>query len=245
MPLGFGERTYQQWMNAGDLRSFRVTVQETDLLILTSEDLSEIATQQVQHCRGQIEAYVARHPDFQTSFEPLDVDDQAPPVIHKMASAARLAGVGPFAAVAGAVAEFVGHALLIHSDEVIVENGGDVFVASRCDRIFGIYAGESPLTGKLGLRIKASQMPCGVCTSSGVVGPSISYGRADAAIVIAKSTILADACATALGNVVKSADDIAMGIDFIKDIQGVDGAVAIMGGNIGAWGGFEFVKTAR
>jgi uncharacterized protein len=243
MPKGFGERTYQQWMDADYLCSFRVTVRETVLLILAREDLSEIATQQVHHCRGQIEAYIARYPDFQASFEPLDVDNQAPLIIYKMASASRLAGVGPFAAVAGAVAESVGHTLLAYSDEVIVENGGDVFIASHRDRTFGIYAGESPLTGKLGLRIKASQMPCGVCTSSGIVGPSTSYGRADAAIVIAKSTILADACATALGNVVKSIDDIAMGINFIKEIEGVDGAVVIVESNIGAWGDFEFVKT--
>lgn len=244
MPQGFGKRTYQEWMNVDDLCSFRVTIRETDLLILACEDLSEIATQQVQQCRDSIETYIARYPEFQTSFEPLNVEEQAPSIIRNMASAARLAGVGPFAAVAGAVAESVGQALLTHSDQVIVENGGDVFVAGHCDRTFGIYAGESPLTGKLGLRIKASQMPCGVCTSSGSVGPSISYGRADAAIVIAKSTILADACATALGNVVKSGDDIAMGINFIKDIQGVDGAVVIVKDNIGAWGNFEFVKTA-
>lgn len=227
-----------------DLSSFRVTVKETDLLVLASTDLSERATAEVLNARAQIETYVAGHPEFQRSFEPVEVDPQAPTIIQKMASAAKLAGVGPFAAVAGAIAEAVGQALLRDTDEVIVENGGDIFAASRRDRIFGIYAGESPLTGTLGLRITAVQMPCGVCTSSGSVGPSISYGRADAAIVIAKSAVLADACATALGNVVKRAEDIAMGINFIKEIPGIDGAVVIVESNIGAWGNFEFVKTA-
>ncbi len=244
MPQGFGARTYQNWMNIDDLCSFRVVVKETDLLILASSDLSERAGQQVLEARGQIEAYVAGHPDFQASLEPVGIDPQSPVIIQKMASAAKLAGVGPFAAVAGAVAEAVGQALLRHSEEVIVENGGDIFAASHRDRIFGIYAGESPLTGKLGLRIKASQMPCGVCTSSGSVGPSVSYGRADAAIVMAKSTMMADACATALGNIVKCAEDIAMGINFVKDIPGIEGAVVIVQSNIGAWGNFEFVKTA-
>ena len=244
MPQGFGPRTYQDWMTVDDLCSFRVVVKETELLILASADLSEQATHHVREVREQLETYVADHPEFQASFEPVDVDPQAPVIIRRMASAAKLAGVGPFAAVAGAVAESVGRALLSYSDEVIVENGGDIFTAGHQERIFGIYAGESPLTGKLGLRINAAQMPCGVCTSSGSVGPSVSYGRADAAIVIAKSTILADACATALGNIIQCVEDIAMGINFAKEIPGIDGAVVIVEGNIGAWGDFEFVKTA-
>jgi ApbE superfamily uncharacterized protein (UPF0280 family) len=126
---------------------------------------------------------------------------------------------------------------------VIVENGGDVFAASTRDRIFGIYAGKSSFTGTLGLKITASHMPCGVCTSSGSVGPSISYGRADAAIVISKSTLLADACATALGNKVTTHLDLQRGLDFVKNIEGVDGAVVILGNEIGAWGNVEFVKT--
>ncbi len=244
MPPGFGARSYQDWMNVDDLCSFRVAVNETDLLILASDDLSECATQQVVEVREQLETYIAGHPEFRTSFEPLDIDPQSPAIIQRMASAAQSIGVGPFAAVAGAVAESVGRALLHHSNEVVVENGGDIFAASHRYLTFGMYAGKSPLTGKLGLRIKASQMPCGVCTSSGSVGPSVSYGRADAAIVIAKSTILADACATALGNIVNCAGDIATGINFVKEIPGINGAVVIVQSNIGAWGNVEFVKTA-
>lgn len=245
MPQGFGTRAYQDWIDVHDLRAFRVAVQETKLLILASEDLREYATQQVQEARRQIETYIAEHPEFQASFEPIAVDPQAPEMVQKMASAAQVAGVGPFAAVAGAVAEHVGQALLAYSDDVIVENGGDVFVAGQRDRTFGLYAGQSPLTGKLGLRITAAQMPCGVCTSSGSVGPSVSYGRADAATVIAASTILADACATALGNLVTRADDVAMGINVVKKFPGIAGAVVIVERHVGAWGDVELVKTKQ
>jgi ApbE superfamily uncharacterized protein (UPF0280 family) len=244
MPKGFGERTYQQWIQVEDLCSFRVTVRETDLLVLALEDLSAVAMQSIKNYRTQIESYIKVHPKFRTSLQPLDVEAHAPPIIQEMISAAKRVEVGPFAAVAGAIAEYVGKDLLQFSPEIIVENGGDIFVTSKRSRVFGIYAGNSPLTGKIALKIEASQMPCGVCTSSGSVGHSLSFGRADAAIVIAKSTVFADACATALGNKVFRASDIPFGLKFAENTEGIDGAVIIVGEEIGAWGNVEFVKTA-
>lgn len=243
MPRGFGARTYQQWTQGGDLRACRVVVRETDLFILAQQDVTEQAEQSVRTYRAQIEAYIRRDPTFETSLMPIDVASDAAPIIHAMAKTARIANVGPFAAVAGAVAEFVGRDLLTFSSEIIVENGGDIFAASSRRRIFGIYAGHSPLTGKLALTIKPEQMPCGVCTSSGTVGHSLSFGKTDATIVIAKSAALADACATAIGNVVASADDIAKGLALAEQIPGIDGVVVIVGKAIGAWGNIQFVKT--
>lgn len=244
MPKGFGTRTYQHWIRADDLCSFRVVVRETELFILASEDLSELATQATLRCRSQIEAYSRRYPEFQTSFTPLAVEKQASSIIQEMASAAQGVGVGPFAAVAGSIAEYVGKALLECSAEVVVENGGDIFVASTSSRIFGIYAGNSVLTGKIGIRIETSQMPCGVCSSSGTVGHSTSFGHADAAVAIAQSTALADACATALGNRISTPSDIPDALAFAEGIDGVDGAVVILGDQIGAWGEVQFVKTS-
>lgn len=242
MPKGFGERTYQHWIRTDDLVSFRVTLQETDLFILALEDLSEAATRAAIRYRTQIEAYISTHPDFQTSLQPLEAEKNAPPIIQEMVSAAKCAEVGPFAAVAGAMAEYVGKELFSHSPEVIVENGGDIFVASNRSRVFAIYAGNSPLTGKLALKIEPSRMPCGVCTSSGTVGHSLSFGKADAAIVLAKSTIVADACATALGNKISTASDISEGLKFAENTEGIDGAVVIIGDQIGAWGDVQFVR---
>jgi ApbE superfamily uncharacterized protein (UPF0280 family) len=244
MPKGFGARTYQQWIQSDDLLSFRVTVQETDLFILALEDLSEPATQAIVRYRTQIEDYITEHPEFQTSLQPLTVEAHAPPIIQAMAAAAKQAAVGPFAAVAGAMAEWVGKDLLQFSPEIIVENGGDIFAAGKRSRVFGIYAGDSPLTGKIALKIDASQMPCGVCTSSGSVGHSLSFGRADAAIVIAKSTALADTCATALCNKISHASDVSVGLKFAENTAGIDAAVVIIGDKIGAWGKVQFVKTS-
>ncbi len=103
MPKGFGERTYQEWIHTQDLQSFRVVVEETELLILAQADLSELATRAVLRYRAEVKAYTARHPEFQISLQPLEVDQHVPPIIRDMAAASQKSGVGPFAAIAGAM----------------------------------------------------------------------------------------------------------------------------------------------
>ena len=137
-----------------------------------------------------------------------------------MSESAEKVGVGPMASVAGAIAEFVGNELSAYSAEVIVENGGDIYLKSLEKRIIGVYAGESPLTGKLGLEIDGEDTPLGVCTSSGTVGHSLSFGKADAVIVLSKSATLADAAATAIGNLVAQPEDITRGVEFAEGTDG-------------------------
>ncbi len=143
------------------------------------------------------------------------------------------------AAVAGAVAQHVGDGLLNLSDEVIVENGGDVFVMADGIMTLGIYAGDTPLGGKLGIRIDCAGSPLGVCTSSAVIGHSLSLGKADAAVVISRSCTLADAVATATANRVQSPKDVSSAVDFAREIPGVLGVVVIAGEKICAWGDLE------
>ncbi len=143
------------------------------------------------------------------------------------------------AAVAGALAEAAGLFLLNHSPEVIVENGGDIFISVIEPVSVGIYAGNSPFAGKLALRVNPARGPLGICTSSGNVGPSLSFGKADAAVAVSPSTPLADAAATALGNMVKSPDDLEATLEFAKKIEGVTGALLIYRDKIAAWGDLE------
>ena len=133
--------------------------------------------------------------------------------------------------------------LLAFSPEVIVENGGDIFLAVKHDRTIGLYAGDSPLTGRLGLEIRAADTPLGVCTSSGTVGHSLSFGKADAVVVVSKSTALADAAATAVGNRVKQAADIDAALKVGQKIEGVLGIVIVIGKDIGAWGDVTLCET--
>jgi ApbE superfamily uncharacterized protein (UPF0280 family) len=229
-------RTYRHWVKGNDLAAFEVKVKETDLYIRARSDLGQEAHQLVVKYRRILEEYIEGHPLFLTSLEPIAGDDDAPPLVREMAEAAEKAGVGPMAAVAGAIAEAVGKELLAFSPEVIVENGGDIYLKSLTKRIIGIYAGNSPLTGRVGLEIEGEETPLGVCTSSGTVGHSLSFGQADAVVVLSASTALADATATAIGNRVLKPSDIPGGIGFARSIKGPKGVVIIQGEQVGAWG---------
>ena len=236
-------RTYRHWINYKDLISFNIVVKETDLYICASTNLKRKAYRLVLKHRNKLEGYIEQHPSFLTSLEPLPVDEDAPRIVKAMAKATARVGIGPMASVAGAIAEFVGNELLAFSPEIIVENGGDIYLKSSEKRIVGIYAGKSPLSGKIGLEINREATPLGICTSSGTVGHSLSYGQADAVIVLAKSATLADAAATAIGNLIKQLADIPSGIELAKGIEGLKGLLIIKDDNIGLWGEIKICQT--
>ncbi len=236
-------RTYRHWVKGNDLVSFNVVVKETDLYIRARANLKRKALKLVVKYRDLLERYIERHPAFLTSLEPVATGDDAPRIVTEMAESARKVGVGPMAAVAGAIAEFVGSQLLDSSPEIIVENGGDIYLKSFGERLIGIYAGKSPLTGKIGLEIKGQDTPMGICTSSGTVGHSLSFGKADAVIVLSKSTALADAAATAIGNLIVQPEDILKGIEFARGVDGLSGVVIIQGDRIGMWGEVKIRQT--
>ena len=240
----FENRTYRHLHQKKGLVSFNVTVKETNLNIQAETDLTDLALKSVLDCRNQIETYIGFHPEFATSLVPVDRLFPVPPIITDMLEAGQLARVGPMAAVAGAVAEYTGKALLHQSREVIVENGGDIFVKSDSDTIFSIYAENSPFSLTTGIRITKGERPYGLCTSSGTFGHSKSFGRADAATILSDSCPLADAVATKLGNMVKTGGDIKHAMDAGKTIPGVRGIVIIIGENIGLWGDLELVRLS-
>lgn len=237
----FEDRSYRNVVDKGNLVSFQVTVQETDLMVHAVKNLADITRELILEYRGHIESYIQSYPDFVKTLNPWQNRRPAPIIIDNMVAAAERAGVGPMAAVAGAIAEHVGIDLLNYSDEVIIENGGDVFVKTHTPVTIGIFAGESPLSLNIGLRVDASRRPVSVCTSSGRVGHSLSFGKADAVCVLAEPCPLADASATAICNRVKSKEDVNGAIDFGKEIEGVEGIVIIFDDQVGFWGDLEVV----
>lgn len=239
---GYQERAYRGAFKGADLVYFGVCVMETDLLIGAKSDLTKEAGAVVRKYRRQLEEYIARQPKFLTSLEPVEPLPGAPDIAVRMCTAAKAAGVGPMAAVAGAFSQIVGEELLAWTDEVIVENGGDIYIKSNIGRIAGIYAGESSLSGRLGVMVPSAVSPLGICTSSGTVGHSLSFGKADAAVILAKDAYLADAVATAVCNRVKTPEDISAAIEFGSTIEGVIGIVIIIGDKLGAWGKAELIK---
>jgi len=229
-------RTYRKRMAQAHLVSFRTVVQETDLLVQADRDLSAACRNLVLRCRGHLENYIAAYPAFKGTLEPWPDTGPMPPIIQAMVSAASAAGVGPMASVAGAVSAQVGRGLLEHAREVVVENGGDLFIKLEKPATVGIYAGDSPLSMRVGVKIDASCGPVAVCTSSGTLGHSLSLGAADAATVIAESCSLADAAATAIGNRVTSPGAVKNAIAYGRAIRGIRGLVIICGETMGAWG---------
>lgn len=229
-------RFYRLWVKHSDLVSFTATVKETDLYIWARRNLKRKALKAILKYRASIENYIARNPLFLTAREPLPIAKDAPQVVKEMAWAAERVGVGPMAAVAGVIAEHVAKELLAFSPEVIVENGGDLFLKSLKRRSVGIYAGGSPFSGKVVLEIEPEETPLGICTSSGTVGHSLSFGTADAVIVLSSSAALADAVATGIGNLIEDVADIPKGIELARGIEGIKGVVIIKGDKMGLWG---------
>jgi ApbE superfamily uncharacterized protein (UPF0280 family) len=246
-PGSYEERTYRRIQAQGDLVSCFVRISETDLHILADRDVERQAKELVLQYRTQLESYISRQPAFLTALLPLPVDDLAPPLVRDMLQAGIAADVGPMAAVAGAVAESVGRSLLLQGvEEIIVENGGDIFLSRKKDCTVAIFAGQSPLSNKVGVRIAGKDMPAAVCTSSGTVGHSLSFGDADSVTVLASSTPLADAVATRLGNEVGRGQGGEGGINralaVARQFDGIDGVVVICGALMGAVGRVELVK---
>lgn len=237
-------RIYRQNMDAVGLVGFEVVHGETDLHISALRDLTAEASAIVRALRDELDGYVARHPHFVESFVPVEVDAGAPRVVRAMAAAARAAGVGPMAAVAGAVAEHVARALAPLSPEVIVENGGDLYIVGSEPRRVLVLAGDSPLSGKVAIALPAGAPPVAVCTSSGKVGHSVSLGVAHAATIVAVDGALADAVATAAGNLVQGPEDIERALERAMAIRGVQGAVIVADDALGALGRIELVPVA-
>ncbi len=238
----YEKRTYRNLVKTDDLIKFEVIVKETDLLIRAEKDLSNEALESVLKYRHQIEKYIEMNPEFRTSLVPLDEEIGMPDIVRTMIKTSRLAKVGPMASVAGAIAEWVYNDLIHLSKELIIENGGDIYLSTLKERKIGIYAGQSPLSLKIGLLISPEDTPIGICTSSGTVGHSLSFGKADAVCIVSKSAALSDAVATSIGNIIKNEKDIDLAMEKGRNIQGVLGMVIIVGKSMGVLGDIKLTR---
>ena len=240
------KRHYRNTINSG-LEQHSLVAGETDLAIYLPHGIWNKALEhELMHtiitARCELQEYIIANPEFAASHQPIKISASAPNIVREMGEAAAKASVGPMAAVAGQFAKTAGHFLLGHSSEVIVENGGDIFLAGEQDFIIGVYAGpQNPFTGRLRVKICKELLPCGICTSSGTVGKSFSYGVADAAMILAKDAALADAAASAAGNIVKTPADVASACDFALNINGVLGALIVCQSKMAAAGMLELV----
>ncbi len=239
----YEERFYRRITKPSDLVCYEVKVKETDLLCCTMGDLRDFIEDRVLYYRNQLEEYIRMKPAFRESLTPLDDDLFAPTLAREMIRSSSQLGVGPMATVAGAISEYVGNDIVSRSEEFIIENGGDIYMKTLKERTVLLYAKDSPFSGKIGIRVPPDEKPVGVCTSSATVGPSLSFGKADAICVKGRSSLFADGLATRIGNIVKNKDDIPRAIEMGKAFSDVSGIMIVLGDYIGVWGDMEIVKV--
>ena len=237
------ERGYRRMVRPreGEVR-FQVGVEQTDLLIVAELDLRDEIAAFVASVRGEIKNWIMFHPEFAESLTPVDVPRSAPEVVRAMAEAARICGVGPMAAVAGAVAQAVGDAFAERSPNILVENGGDAYLRSTRERVAALLA--DPGSGaSVGLRIPADAFPTALCASSGTIGHSLSLGTGDLVAVRSGDARLADAAATALCNMLRSEKDMDRVLRRARELapHGLDGVFAQYDAKVAAWGDLELV----
>jgi len=240
------KRNYRSLHEAKDLHYFHLNLKETDLAIGVDKEsytssLLSLCQQEVRKLRGDLETYISLHPGFHSSFVPLALRPGAPLLAVTMAQAAFQAGVGPMASVAGAFAQAVGEKLKPFVRDVIIENGGDIYMDSASDRLVSVFAGHSKFSYRIAIKVQAAENPVGICTSSGTVGPSISLGKADAVVIKGMNTALADAVATGAANRIQTENDLLLAIDYVKTIKGITGILAIKDDRMAAWGNIEIV----
>jgi ApbE superfamily uncharacterized protein (UPF0280 family) len=239
----FQPRTYRTQFNTKRFKGFVVTHLETDLWIGVDpvsfrEEMKEVAYAKVKSLRKKLDDYIQTEPFFKKSLKPFHPAEVAPFEAKQMAVAAEKAGIGPMSAVAGLFAREVGEEIIQNFSvkELVVENGGDIFALLKDEMVLSVFAGESVLSERIGLVIPAGEKKLGICTSAGTVGPSISYGIADAVVVICQDILLADAFATAFGNKVKSPDHVEKVIKQAENFPEIQSLLIICEDKIGIKG---------
>lgn len=219
---------------------------ETAVNIIAEERFIPAAEASIFRSREEIIRFALSDPFFLVTLEPYEPPSFAPPIVRRMCEVSRKAGVGPMAAVAGIIAEEAVRAMMAEgADHAIVDNGGDIAMKLKVPVEIGIYAGDH-YKRKIGFRCEPREGIFGICTSSGKIGHSISFGISDAATVVAEDVALADACATLLGNLIKSDDEevVRAALDKVCSIEGVEGTMVIVEGKVALKGRLpQLIKT--
>ena len=224
--------------------TLEISHKESDLFISTDKAIDkDIAYDVLRKYYGQIEDYIKKTPLFFTSLSPLEIDNDASPIVQEMLECSQETRIGPFASVAGAIALYVGRELLQYTDEVIVENGGDIFLKINEDKKIGVYLGErfaaaSSILNEnpIALKVKKRDNSFGMASSSAYIGHSLNFGMADLVTVIATDAIIAEGFATALSNRIKKEADVNEVLNIAKNIPLIEGLLIAYEGKIFLWG---------
>ncbi|WP_296856947.1 UPF0280 family protein [uncultured Methanobrevibacter sp.] len=200
-----------------------INLGETHIRLTT--DLSNHSLEEfILNIRFDLKKYINQNNDFLISLQPVsDDDDDLPLIVKTMLDSSKIADVGPMACVAGSISELSLNYLINNkSSYSIVENGGDIALVNDKKVLCGIYSNNKVLENNLAFVIKPRRKILGICTSSGRIGHSISFGESDSVTVLADSPSVADGLATNIANEVKgdtSEDSIYNALNFAEEFR--------------------------
>lgn len=237
--LDLDRSVYRNRVRSRERYNYRVIYKYSDLLISSNKDIGERIREPLMEVYGQLEFCIERDPLFLKSLVPIEVKSYFPPIVKKMCQKASVFKVGPMATVAGAVCEYLAQALFNYCSRLIIENGGDIYIKTNRDIISDIFLKNKYFKDRIKLLIRAGSTPCGLCSSSGSFGHSLSLGKSDLVTVLAKSPISADGAATAIANKINTPADIQTNIEYFKDLDEIEGILIVKDSKIGIWGNLE------
>jgi ApbE superfamily uncharacterized protein (UPF0280 family) len=234
---------YRSKVRSRNRYNWRILYKYSDILVSSDKNVGDRLKKLVKEIYSILESHIKENPSFQKSLSPLESKPRYHPVIQKMCIKSAVFNVGPMATVAGAVCDFLAGGLDKCGRCLIIENGGDVFIKSDRDVNLGVYLKDKHFADKLYLRVRKDYMPCGLCSSSGSFGHSLSMGKSDLVTVLAESTISADGAATSVANSINSSEDISKTINSYKTIKDIRGILIVKDDKLGIWGNIELIKS--
>ncbi|MCJ7666095.1 MAG: UPF0280 family protein [Actinobacteria bacterium] len=223
--------------------SFRLDYKYSGLLIMCDRDIGNELEGLVRGFYADIEKVIAGRPGFKNSLVPIEVMDHYPPVVKDMCHAGEVFNVGPMASIAGAVCDHLAENIAGKCSFLMIENGGDVYIKSSSPLEVGIFTKNNYFKDMITLLIEAGLTPCGICSSSGSFGHSLSLGKSDLVTVLSGTAILADAAATAVANTINREEDIDAAITRFRKYSEIKGLIAIKNKRIGLWGQLQLAPV--
>ena len=214
---------------------FSLIYRESILTVVCDDGLRDAAFDAMMEARYSVESKISEDPFFGITYDPYPASPGDDELVRRMCDASAVAGVVPMAGVAGAVAVHIAERLVeMGSTYAVVENGGDIAFYSPEPRLVGIFA-DHPVFRDLAFSVSSDRI-IGICSSSRTVGPSVSFGTSSISTVFSDDVILADCCATALGNLVRDEASIQGAVEDIGSRTGVRGCIACCDDKVAMFG---------
>lgn len=212
-----------------------VRYKESIVNVVCDDGLEKVAFDAMMEARFSVESKIGEDPFFGITYDPYPPSPGDDVTVRRMCAASMVAGVGPMAGVAGAVALCMAERLVeAGSSHAVVENGGDIAFYSPEPRLVGIFA-DHPVFRDMAYTVSSDHI-IGICSSSRTVGPSVSLGASSISTVFSDDVVLADCCATALGNLVKDEDALRGAVEKVGAMPGVTGCMACCRDKVAMYG---------